>query len=106
MGSKQVSIVVDLRTGKNVIHVPDLIAILSAAGYKPEVALKAYRGETLKLTRKAAREGCGLVIGYGGDLFPRHSSVVIQGSHHFPQVYDSAAVAATIQSWWDKEIAL
>ncbi len=67
MGSKQVSIVVDLRTGKNVIHVPDLIAILSAAGYKPEVALKAYGGETLKLARKAAREGCGLVIGYGGD---------------------------------------
>src|SRR6266480_7944700 len=67
MGSKQASIVVDLRTGKNVIHVPDLIAILSAAGYKPDVALKAYGGETLKLARKAAREGCGLVIGYGGD---------------------------------------
>ncbi len=67
MGSKQVSIVVDLRTGKNVIHVPDLIAILSAAGYKPDVALKAYGGETLKLARKAAREGSGLVIGYGGD---------------------------------------
>jgi len=67
MGSKQASIVVDLRTGKNVIHVPDLIAILSAAGYKPDVALKAYGGETLNLARKAAREGCGLVIGYGGD---------------------------------------
>ncbi len=39
-------------------------------------------------------------------LFPRHRSVVIQGSHHFPQVYDSAAVAAAIQSCWDKEIAL
>ena len=67
MGSKQVSIVVDLRTGENVIHVPDLIAILSAAGYKPDIALKAYGGETLKLARKAAREGCGLVISYGGD---------------------------------------
>jgi hypothetical protein len=64
MDSKQTSIVVDLRTGKNVIHVPDLIAILSAAGYKPVVALKGYRGETLKLTRKAAREGCGLVIAF------------------------------------------
>jgi diacylglycerol kinase family enzyme len=67
MGSKQVSIVVDLRTGKDIIHVPDLIAILSAAGYKPDVALKAYGGETLKLARKAAREGCGMVISYGGD---------------------------------------
>jgi diacylglycerol kinase (ATP) len=67
MGSKHASIVVDLRMGNHVIHGPDLIAILSAAGYKPDVALKAYGGETLKLARKAAREGCGLVIGYGGD---------------------------------------
>jgi len=59
MGSKQASIVVDLRTGKNVIHVPDLIATLSAAGYKPDVALKAYGGETLKLARKAARKAAG-----------------------------------------------
>jgi haloalkane dehalogenase len=38
-------------------------------------------------------------------LFPRHRSVVIQGSHHFPQVYDAAAVAAAIRRWWDEEIA-
>lgn len=38
-------------------------------------------------------------------LFPWHRSVVIQGSHHFPQVYDAAAVAAAIRSWWDEEIA-
>jgi diacylglycerol kinase family enzyme len=67
MGSKQASIVVDLRTGKDVIHVPDLIAMLSAAGYKPDVALKAYGGETMKLAWKAARKGCDLIIGYGGD---------------------------------------
>jgi len=38
-------------------------------------------------------------------LFPRHRSVVIHGSHHFPQVYDAAAVATAIRSWWDEEIA-
>jgi haloalkane dehalogenase len=38
-------------------------------------------------------------------LFPRHRSVVIQGSHHFPQVYDSLGVATAIRSWWDEEIA-
>src|SRR6266702_3777075 len=37
-------------------------------------------------------------------LFPRHRSVVIQGSHHFPQVYDSLGVATAIRSWWDEEI--
>ena len=38
-------------------------------------------------------------------LFPRHRSVVIRGSHHFPQVYDSLGVATAIRSWWDEEIA-
>jgi haloalkane dehalogenase len=38
-------------------------------------------------------------------LFPRHRSVVIQGSHHFPQVYDSLGVATAIRSWWDEEMA-
>jgi hypothetical protein len=38
-------------------------------------------------------------------LFPRHRSVVIRGSHHFPQVYDSLGVATAIRNWWDEEIA-
>ena len=38
-------------------------------------------------------------------IFPRHRSVVIRGSHHFPQVYDASAVAAAIRNWWDEEIA-
>jgi haloalkane dehalogenase len=38
-------------------------------------------------------------------LFPQHRSVVIKGSHHFPQVYDSLGVATAIRSWWDEEIA-
>ena len=67
MGSKQASIVVDLRTGQDVIHVPDLIAVLSAAGYQPDVALKTYGGETMKLAWKAAKKGCDLILGYGGD---------------------------------------
>jgi hypothetical protein len=38
-------------------------------------------------------------------IFPQYRSVVIRGSHHFPQVYDAAAVAAAIRIWWDEEIA-
>ncbi|HEX9133495.1 MAG TPA: alpha/beta fold hydrolase [Ktedonobacteraceae bacterium] len=37
-------------------------------------------------------------------LFPLHRSVVMQGSHHFPQVYDSQGVATAIRRWWDEEI--
>ncbi len=38
-------------------------------------------------------------------IFPRHRIIIMKGSHHFPQIYDSAAVASAIQSWWDEEIA-
>jgi hypothetical protein len=42
MRSKHACIVVDLRTGEDVAHVPDLIAVLSAAGWKTGIALKEY----------------------------------------------------------------
>ncbi len=67
MRIKKACIVVDLRTGEHVAHIPDLIAVFSAAGWKTDIALKEYGGETLKLARKAAKEGYDLVIGYGGD---------------------------------------
>ena len=39
-------------------------------------------------------------------IFPRHRSIVMKGSHHFPQIYDSAAVADAIQSFWDEMITV
>jgi pimeloyl-ACP methyl ester carboxylesterase len=38
-------------------------------------------------------------------IFPRHRTIIMKGSHHFPQIYDSAAVARAIRSFWDEEIA-
>jgi haloalkane dehalogenase len=37
-------------------------------------------------------------------IFPRHRSIVMQGCHHFPQVYDPIGVAIAIRSWWDEVI--
>jgi haloalkane dehalogenase len=37
-------------------------------------------------------------------IFPRHRSVIMKGSHHFPQIYDSAAVADAIRSFWDEVV--
>jgi len=39
-------------------------------------------------------------------LFPEHRSIVLQGSHHFPQEYDPASVVTAIRSWLDETIAL
>lgn len=37
-------------------------------------------------------------------LFPNHRSIVLQGSHHFPQEYDPASVVTEIRRWLDEEI--
>ena len=39
-------------------------------------------------------------------LFPQHRSIVLHGSHHFPQEYDPASVVTAIRSWLDETIAL
>ncbi len=38
-------------------------------------------------------------------LFPEHRSIVLHGSHHFPQEYDPASVVTAIRSWLDETIA-
>ena len=67
MPNRKACIVVDLRTGQHVANIPDLIAVLAAAGWKTDIALKEYGGETFQLAERAARQGYDLVIGYGGD---------------------------------------
>ncbi|GCE02941.1 diacylglycerol/lipid kinase family protein [Dictyobacter aurantiacus] len=67
MGNKNACIIVDLRSGEHLVHVPEIVTVLAAAGWKTDVALKEYGGETLQLAQKAAKENYALVIGYGGD---------------------------------------
>ena len=37
-------------------------------------------------------------------IFPRRRSILMKGSHHFPQIYDSAAVAQAIGRFWDEVV--
>ncbi|GCE28076.1 hypothetical protein KDA_35600 [Dictyobacter alpinus] len=67
MGNKNACIIVDLRSGEHLVHVPEIVTVLAAAGWKTEIALKEYGGETLQLAQKAAKKDYELVIGYGGD---------------------------------------
>jgi diacylglycerol kinase family enzyme len=67
MSNKQACIVVDLRTGEHIAKIPGLVAVLAAAGWKTEIALKEYGGETIQLAEKAAKDGNDLVLGFGGD---------------------------------------
>src|SRR2546423_3788612 len=67
MHGKRASLIVNLRSGRTVVRVPEMVAVLTAAGWKTDICLKEYSGETLPLAEQAARDGHDLVIGYGGD---------------------------------------
>jgi diacylglycerol kinase family enzyme len=67
MSGKRACLVVDLRTGEHVAKVPDIVTVFAAAGWKTDVVLKMYSGETVKLAQKAARDGYDVVLGFGGD---------------------------------------
>ena len=67
MPGKRACLIVNLRSGRTVVKVPALITALAAAGWKTDVSLKEYSGETLALARQAASDGHDLVMGYGGD---------------------------------------
>jgi len=67
MHGKRASLIVNLRSGRTVVKVPEMVAVLTAAGWKTDICLKEYSGETLTLARQAAKDSHDLVIGYGGD---------------------------------------
>jgi diacylglycerol kinase family enzyme len=67
MRCKKASLVVNPRTGQNVAKLPDVLAVLSAAGWKTGIALKEYGGHSMQLANEATGGGSDLVIAYGGD---------------------------------------
>ncbi len=67
MSRKKASLVIDLRDGVNIPKVADVTAVLAAAGWKVDLALKVYGGESLQLAAKASTKGYDVIIPYGGD---------------------------------------
>ncbi|HZO73414.1 MAG TPA: YegS/Rv2252/BmrU family lipid kinase [Ktedonobacteraceae bacterium] len=67
MQCKKVSLVINPRTGQNVAQLTDVMAVLYGAGWKVDTLLKEYGGHTMELANDAAKNGCDLVIAYGGD---------------------------------------
>src|SRR6478752_8031391 len=67
MKRKSALLIISPRRGKNVARLADVLAVLSAAGWKTDTALKEFAGHTMQLAKEAAESGYDLVIGYGGD---------------------------------------
>src|SRR5690242_2235357 len=67
MKSRRTSLVINPRAGQNLAKIADIQAILAAAGWKTELALKEYGGQAITLATQAAENDNDLVIAYGGD---------------------------------------
>jgi diacylglycerol kinase family enzyme len=67
MKSKRACLVINPHAGQNVARLTELIAVLSAASWDTEIAIKEYGGHSLELAARAAKANYDLVVGYGGD---------------------------------------
>lgn len=67
MKCKKACLVINPRAGENLAKISDIMAVLSAAGWKTDIAIKEYGGHTMELATSAAGKHYDLVIAYGGD---------------------------------------
>ncbi len=67
MKCKRAYLIINPRAGQNIAKLTDVMPVLSAAGWKTDIAIKEYGGHTMELANKGAEEGYDLIIGYGGD---------------------------------------
>ncbi|MBA2285389.1 MAG: diacylglycerol kinase family lipid kinase [Ktedonobacteraceae bacterium] len=67
MASKKACLIINPRAGENVAKINDILAVLSAAGWKTELALKEYGGHAMTLATRAADDDYDMIIAYGGD---------------------------------------
>ncbi|HYX48936.1 MAG TPA: acylglycerol kinase family protein, partial [Ktedonobacteraceae bacterium] len=64
---KKAYLIINPRAGHNFTRISDVLAILSAAGWKTDIAVKHYVGHVIELATRAAEQDYDLVIAYGGD---------------------------------------
>lgn len=67
MKCKNACLVINPHAGQNVTKIADLIAVLAAAGWSTDIAMKEFGGQSMELATRAAKANYDLVIGYGGD---------------------------------------
>jgi len=67
MRRKRAFLVINPRAGQDMTRLPDVIAVLAAAGWRTDNAIVEYSGHSIKLAKKAAEEGYDLIIAHGGD---------------------------------------
>jgi YegS/Rv2252/BmrU family lipid kinase len=67
MRTRRACLVINPKDGQNLAKLNAILAVLAAAGWETDIALKQYGGHTMELATTAAKKGYDVVIAYGGD---------------------------------------
>ncbi len=67
MRIRRACLIINPKDGQNLANLNAVLAVLYAAGWETDIALKQYGGHTMELATKAAKKGYDVVIAYGGD---------------------------------------
>lgn len=67
MKCRTVALIINPAAGKNLRKLTDILAVLSAAGWKTDTTVKEFGGQSRELAKDAAKAGHDLVVAYGGD---------------------------------------
>lgn len=67
MGTRRACLVINPKDGSNVSKLTAILAVLAAAGWETDIALKQYGGHSMELATTAAKKGYDAIIAYGGD---------------------------------------
>ena len=67
MRKTRACLVINPKDGQNLAKLTAILAVLAAAGWETDIALKEYGGHTMELATGAAKKGYDVVIAYGGD---------------------------------------
>ncbi|MGH2494586.1 MAG: diacylglycerol/lipid kinase family protein [Ktedonobacteraceae bacterium] len=67
MSTKRACLVINPKDGQNLAKLTAILAVLAAAGWETDIALKEYGGHTMELATEAVKKGYDVMIAYGGD---------------------------------------
>ena len=67
MSKRKLCLIVNPHGGQNLAKLPEILNVLRSGGYETNVHFKEVGGHTLELAEQAARDGCDLLVAYGGD---------------------------------------
>ncbi len=103
---KKAYLIINPRAGHNFTRISDVLAVLSAAGWKTDIAVKHYAGHAIELATRAAEQDYDLVIAYGGDGTINHVVNGVMGAKGKRRRKAIGVIPGGTANQWASEISV